>query len=206
MLGQKEILKITRLAGYPVSESSLRNYIKEELCTGAIDTDKGISTQGRSAFYPFLTAIEAAVAKDMLKKSGRRLENKHVHFARWLGTRFIDGAVRPFDIDDLFKAIDEYRLLMESRRVNAKVDFNSEFALNLAYEWLFKFCKLYFAVNIVKEVVNVPQAVSFKGINDLYLTTTAWGTIQPIYGNTEDCIVVDTSKRSLTLGFVTYYY
>lgn len=207
MLGQKEVLNITKWLKLPVSESSLRNYIREELCLGALETKNGISKRGYPAFYPMQTAVEAAVAKDMLKKNGRRLEFEHVRLARRQCLKMLQ----------LMGSEPCYIMEMEQRCDNTrkKSPISTELMDELVYEWIFKFCKFYFAV-VTCSYESMPNSVVLLGYPIVILEMKLWGfveklTVQFDYSyeyttNHSNDLVVDSSQKSMMFRGEKYLY
>lgn len=92
MLPKSELLKLTKCLGESISDNTLRNYIKANLVDGAIGSKTGISVRGKTTYYPISTAFHAVIAKAMMKRERRRLDQVEVVFARACAMKILKDA------------------------------------------------------------------------------------------------------------------
>lgn len=90
-ISQDKLIKLSKKVGEQLTSQTLRNYIKSDLCSGALGTENGIQVRGIMPDYPKDTIAEAFAAHAMLKVRGRKLDKIEVILAKKLGENILKG-------------------------------------------------------------------------------------------------------------------
>ena len=151
MLTRKMILDAIDFLQEHISGQTLTNYIKAGVCVGAEGTERGIQSQGVQAEYTILTAIETAVARNILGNLSRKLTMEDIAFARYVSKKILSGDYFDFSNYYLKTLIEEFfgtrvELIESKEKIEySKIIFSAKKTRiikeyeELIAEWLYKY-------------------------------------------------------------------